>query len=170
MTSRFHISNYDLLDELTTGRIQQPVKGSRSRDPTPRQVEPFIKGPFPLHQYRLACHLPGAALIVWQLVQHQRVMRRQQAATLPDKLGVQFGISRTTKWRAICALSQAGLLRVHDHGKGRTFTLEPVDLSKETCERLIAKLTAQPRVQFTERVVNLAAARARKRKSWKGRR
>jgi hypothetical protein len=95
-------------------------------------------------------------------------MRRQKGVTLPDELVAQWRVSPTSKRRAMRMLSQVGLLLVRDHGKGRAFTLEPVDLSKEACERLIAKLKARPRIGFTERVVSFQAAQ-RKRRPWKRR-
>jgi hypothetical protein len=155
-----------MAEALTEEEAKQSARRSRPRDPSPRQTDLFIKGPFPLHQYRLACRLPGAALIVWQLVHHQKTMQRREGVTLPDRLAAQFGMSRWVKLRAVQILSQVGLLVVLDHGKGRAFTLGTADLSKEDCEQAIARLEAQPRIVFTDRVVSFKAAQARKPRAW----
>lgn len=106
-------SDLDSLKLTTEQQVEIAASKRRLRTPqTARQRGAFIRGPFPMPQVMLAGALPGKALLVWLLVQHQVRMTRKLEVSLPGKLLDAARIDRFAKSRALRDLEQAGLIQV----------------------------------------------------------
>jgi hypothetical protein len=75
-----------------------------------RRSKKFLRGPFEWEQFCIAAKLPGQALIVWLLIQHQACLRRKPLVTLPIDILAQAGVSRWSAGRALKVLEEAKLI------------------------------------------------------------
>src|SRR4051794_13832387 len=109
-----------MLRALRPASEMPPVGQGRARAPrTKLSREWFVRGPFPGRQFEIAAKLPGKALLVWQLVQHQCRLSRKDEITLRAALLERVGVSVDVKLRALRTLERAGLITVA-RGKGRS--------------------------------------------------
>jgi hypothetical protein len=106
------------IDLLAESLSQSEAEQLRSEPQQHRQQQQrrrsrvFLRGPFDWDQFCVAARLPGQALIVWLLVQHQTCLRRKPFITLPADLLAQARVSRWSKDRALKILEETKLIRV----------------------------------------------------------
>jgi len=90
----------------------------------------FMKGPIPLNWVQAASKLPGkslhVAIVLWFLVG----IKKSKTVKLTQLLLTQFGVNRNSKYRALKALAEAGLITFcSTSGKNPLVTI--LDIPKE---------------------------------------
>jgi hypothetical protein len=73
----------------------------------------------PYEAAALASRLPGKALSVWMLAQHQAKLDGSLTVAIPNRRLKEFGVSRYSYLRARQQLEQAGLILTQSSGRGR---------------------------------------------------
>jgi hypothetical protein len=115
-------SSHKQLDPLgeITKEVEVPTADSRRNANRKR----FLKGPISLPELAAAARLPGKALAVYILIRHRCDLQGSSTVTLPSSLLRDFGISRDSKFRALKALEQRGIIQVkREVGLGARITL-----------------------------------------------
>jgi hypothetical protein len=125
---RFNLEVDELSEDEVRKYSRAPVRKLSRTSSAKKGRHVFIGGPFPWAQYRLAASLPGAALVLWQLIHHQSRMRKAEEVTLPRWMLDDIGIGRETKRRALQALERVGLIRIRQSGEGRSVRLSLIAL------------------------------------------
>jgi hypothetical protein len=93
-------------DELAAVPCEEVVIGFPQR----RQ---FLRGPLDWPDLCLTAQLPGKALEVWLLLHLRWPLADGAGVTLPARRLAELGVDRFAKRRALQALEDAGLIRVH---------------------------------------------------------
>jgi hypothetical protein len=103
------IPEIDLLAESLSQSEAEQLQSAAQQDRHQQQRQRsrlFLRGPFDWDQFCVAARLPGQALIVWLLVQHQVRLRQKSPITLPGEVLMQAGVSRWSKDRALQVLAK----------------------------------------------------------------
>lgn len=111
-------------------RLTLPQAPTTTRKPVvdkPPRHQPgqrFLKGPIPMVWLNRAGLLPGKALHVGIVLWHLAGLKKAPTVALSTKLLADMGVARTTGYRALTALEQAGLVAVQRHpGRSPRVTL-----------------------------------------------
>jgi hypothetical protein len=124
------------LSDLRVSQVEvraEPACGAVGR--SGRRSGEFLKGPIPLSWWGRACELPGKALAVASAIWWLAGVRGVKGdLRLTSSILERFGVTdRSTKYRALKALKEAGLIRVDvKHGKNPEVTIVPVDQACRT--------------------------------------
>ena len=79
----------------------------------------FIKGPIPLKWILPASSLPGKSLQISMALWFLKGVTRKNTVKLSGKLVRSFGVSRSTLYRGLAEMENAGLISIQRH-KGRS--------------------------------------------------
>src|SRR3712207_474894 len=107
--------NNDLLDPQNLQKLRLHVPpGQSARPPSPRIHGQFLRGPIPMSWLETAAKLPGKAPLAVALTIRFEAGRQanSQAVKLTNPLVARLGVSRKSKYSALIALQQAGLIDV----------------------------------------------------------
>jgi hypothetical protein len=107
------------LNRVRSARPPRPVKGER-----------FLKGPVPLPWLEAAAKLPGksfhAAIALW----YAAGLTGSATVSLSNLGGHRFGFDRSSKYRALAWLEEAGLIKVERKlGRSPLVTIQDVPRS-----------------------------------------
>ncbi len=91
--------------------------------------EKFLKGPIPWNWICKASKLPGKALAVALAIYHLAFILNSRTVKLQKKITDEMGIKRITKYRAITALQNAGLISAIIH-RGRLPVITILELER----------------------------------------
>jgi DNA-binding MarR family transcriptional regulator len=98
---------------LARGPVKPLPLAAQRKAPRHQPGEKFLKGPIPMNWLNRAAGLPGKALHVGIALWHLAGLTRHvSTVSLSATVLRDMGISRTTGYRALAALEEAGLVRV----------------------------------------------------------
>jgi hypothetical protein len=95
---------------------RQPMSRSssaqRSKPPRPKGSGRFLRGPIPLDWLSHAAALPGRSLHVAMAVWFMAGLKKTAVVPVSNIIGLQFGLDRNAKYRALEWLENANLIAV----------------------------------------------------------
>jgi hypothetical protein len=112
------------LNRSTMNPILEQSTVQNTRVPRHHANGHFLKGPIPLTLINQATRLPGKAWHVYAAIWYLVGINRHSTVNLTNTALKQFNVSRDSKYRALKALENAGLLTVvRTNGKNSVVTL-----------------------------------------------
>jgi hypothetical protein len=99
-------------DEALLEQLRLPDRSKKTRRPQTRYVQIQISDAV---AGCLAAKCPQA--IVWLYIHYRVWADDRPTVPLPNQTLAELGVSRNVKWRTVCLLEQAGLIRVERRGR-----------------------------------------------------
>jgi hypothetical protein len=110
------ISSMPMIDPKRVQFERQPTSGSpsppRSKPPRLKSGGRFLRGPIPLDWLSRAAALPGRSLHVAIAVWFMAGLKKTAVVPVSNITGLQFGLDRNAKYRALEWLENASLISV----------------------------------------------------------
>jgi hypothetical protein len=103
---------------------------TRKRPPRPRKGQKFIWGPIPLEWLTSAASVSCSAVLVGLVIWHLAGLKKSREVRFQYARAAEFGLHRSTVYRALEQLAGAGLVTV-DRGSGRCPVVTILDAPAE---------------------------------------
>jgi len=97
------------IDRTTTSRV---MSSAQSMPPRPKAGGMFLRGPIPLDWLSRAAALPGRSLHVAIAIWFMAGLKKTRSVPVSNITGLQFGLDRNAKYRALEWLENANLVSV----------------------------------------------------------
>jgi hypothetical protein len=98
--------------QFTNKNVARTTTRTGSMPPRPKHKGMFIRGPIPLDWLSRAAMLPGRSLHVAMALWFMAGLKKTRIVPISNVTGLQFGLDRNAKYRALEWLEQADLISV----------------------------------------------------------